>query len=490
MSSKRCDELMAAYMDGDLDDSSLAELEQLFVLDPQARSAFIRATRQEAHIRLIMRDHRAGRRAGAMTSTGRFLNESQQPSRHRPTWWGYRTASLAAAAAVLIFGLLVWFLLLPMPRLGVVTAANEASCVPGMILRAGDRIATTSNGAVSIVLSQGHMLQLAGNTSLIASRTQDLSFALGSGAIDVADDHLAASAPLVITTADAVATVEGTRFRIETSGGSTRLAVSDGVVRLTRLRDGASVRLSAGAKADTALAGMLCAEAAPVEGGSWAEVVSENFSLGRLSPIWSTSQGARPGGGGQELQSYRDDAFEFIDGAFALRAKRNGSPTKPSYTSGFISSSGRFAQTYGRFELRCRFPRGPGLVVYVRLLSDRHWPPEINARFDGSRPTQLNFDHHWPNADASGQKKTTTAFVGPDLTAEFHDLVCVWKPGIVSWYVDNTLAATNTEQVPDEPLFLAVNLAIGGTSRSEPGPETPFPAYFTLKTLRILQLKP
>ena len=65
-----------------------------------------------------------------------------------------------------------------------------------------------------------------------------------------------------------------------------------------------------------------------------------------------------------ELQAYVRDAFEVRDGVLRIQAdKRQAfySGKQRTYTSGMMTTYGKFSQLYGRFEIRCRVPKGKGM---------------------------------------------------------------------------------------------------------------------------------
>ena len=61
-----------------------------------------------------------------------------------------------------------------------------------------------------------------------------------------------------------------------------------------------------------------------------------------------------------ELQYYVPDEAYVERGMLRLRS-RVRSYGEMKYTSGRVSTDGRFAPTYGRFEIRARLPGGKGL---------------------------------------------------------------------------------------------------------------------------------
>jgi len=103
---------------------------------------------------------------------------------------------------------------------------------------------------------------------------------------------------------------------------------------------------------------------------------------------------------------------------------------------------GRFA--HGRFEVRCRIPRGAGL-----------WPAfwgfggetEIDVfEFCGEKPRVLKAAlHRWGRPKFSNNGKHRSV----DLSKDFHVYAVEWEGDAVSWYLDGQLIHQRTRYVDD-----------------------------------------
>lgn len=185
-----------------------------------------------------------------------------------------------------------------------------------------------------------------------------------------------------------------------------------------------------------------------------------------------------------ELQYYGDDAFRVADSILTIEA-REGSVGQWRYTSGLISSYLRFAQTYGRFEMRCRVPWGAGLWPAFWLLPvSTDWPPEIDVmEVIGSATQEVSLTYH-----ARGPQGEDVAhgfgWRGPDFAAAFHTFALEWVPDRLVWFVDGIERARWQGQTPREPMYLLLNLAVGGDWPGAPNTETRFPARFDIDYVR------
>ncbi len=193
----------------------------------------------------------------------------------------------------------------------------------------------------------------------------------------------------------------------------------------------------------------------------------------------------------EELQGYVIQAFEQEDGILKIRCENK--PTfydgkKREYRSGMMSTTRKFSQTYGKFEIRCRVPRGKGLWPAFWLLPEPpSWPPEIDIlEILGHETDRVYLSNHWINPDdpTGNSKSITGEFQGPDFAEEFHTFAVEWEPDEIRWLIDGVVRHNSTTEVPDIPMFMLVNLAVGGWAEA-PDDSTRFPATFEVDYVRV-----
>lgn len=196
-----------------------------------------------------------------------------------------------------------------------------------------------------------------------------------------------------------------------------------------------------------------------------------------------------------ELQGYVIQAFHQDDGILRIRCENK--PTfydgkKREYRSGMMSTTRKFAQRYGKFEIRCRVPEGRGLWPAFWLLPEPpSWPPEIDIlEILGHETDRVYLSHHWINPEnPEGPSRSITGeFKGPDFSKNFHTFAVVWEPGEIRWYIDGELRHQSRKEIPDLPMFLLVNLAVGGWAEA-PDSSTVFPADFEIDFVRVWERK-
>ncbi len=197
-----------------------------------------------------------------------------------------------------------------------------------------------------------------------------------------------------------------------------------------------------------------------------------------------------------ELQAYVLRAFVVGGGLLRIRCEKEPAfydGAKRDYRSGMMSTTGKFSQTYGRFEIRCKVPRGRGLwPAFWMLPEPPAWPPEIDVlEILCQEPDKVYFSHHWPDpSNPDGDSLAQTGeFKGPDFSAGFHTFAVEWDSGELRWYVDGVERHRSNTNVPDGPMFLLVNLAVGGWAQ-HPTPETVFPADFEIDYVKAWRRVP
>jgi beta-glucanase (GH16 family) len=220
---------------------------------------------------------------------------------------------------------------------------------------------------------------------------------------------------------------------------------------------------------------------------------------------WVVDSGGN-GWGNNELESYtsRRKNVRQEDGHLVLEARsetfkgRDG--IRRNYTSGRISTAGRFSQKYGRFEARIQNPSGRGVWPAFWMLGDDFstagWPAcgEIDIMEEiGSSDAETHSSLHGPGY--SGSNALTSSFHLPagNFGDAYHIFALEWEPGVARFYVDGNLYGTKTRaDLPpgthwafDRPFFLILDLAVGGDMPSNPDRSTIFPQRMLVDYVRV-----
>jgi len=123
-----------------------------------------------------------------------------------------------------------------------------APAIPGTLLQPGDTLRTETNTTVEITFApeKTRLLLHPGSEFRVSSLSQGKHFALRLGKIEAAVARQRPFSPMRLTTPQAEARVLGTQFSLRATTDSTRLEVTEGRVRFTRLADATSVTVRAG----------------------------------------------------------------------------------------------------------------------------------------------------------------------------------------------------------------------------------------------------
>jgi beta-glucanase (GH16 family) len=228
-----------------------------------------------------------------------------------------------------------------------------------------------------------------------------------------------------------------------------------------------------------------------------------NYWFGDQGDYASAASRSLPG----EKQLYVDprehkvDPFRVGDSILEIRAARNpiggdaftspysgglvpkGSPFP--YVSGLITTERSFSQTYGYFEARMAFPQGRGLWPAFWLL-----PATNNLSHDeidivewiGVDPNRLLLTAHGPE---NGGSMTLKRFRRPEA---FHDYGLLWTPERLVWYVDRRAVRTVEGHHLHRPMYILLNLAVGGWDGNDKEDPAAFPATLRVDYVRCFAL--
>lgn len=185
-----------------------------------------------------------------------------------------------------------------------------------------------------------------------------------------------------------------------------------------------------------------------------------------------------------ELQYYSPDEVYVHDGVLTLRSRQREMGGR-AYTSGLVETKGKFSFQYGRVEVRAKLPRTKGMwPAHWMMPENGGWPPEIDImELIGSFPKKVHMTNHygkWPH-----NRYDTATYTGPDFTGGFHIFALEWEAGEIRWYIDGVQRFAVTRHIPQEPFYVILNTAVGGTMPSNPDNTTVFPQYHDIDYVRV-----
>ena len=155
------------------------------------------------------------------------------------------------------------------------------------------------------------------------------------------------------------------------------------------------------------------------------------------------------------------------------------------WTSGMVTTYGKFDFTYGYVQVVAKLPSGDGFWPALWLLPQSEtWPPEIDIMENwGTYPNSLWFTNHLTPSEYS----TYNYASGSGYSQTFHTYAVDWEPGSITWYLDGQQVFQVTTGVPDQPMYFIANLAVDGASGLAPDGSTPPSASFEIKSVSIWQ---
>jgi beta-glucanase (GH16 family) len=250
---------------------------------------------------------------------------------------------------------------------------------------------------------------------------------------------------------------------------------------LTRPGSHALARLLVAAAALSASTHEACAQSAQIPG--WRLVWNEEFSGTALNTSrWFRENIAWPYN--NELQYYLPQQATVAGGRLDIKAEQRFFGGR-NYVSARINTRPSFTQQYGRFEARMRVPAGQGYWPAFWLLPETdQWPPEIDIMETvGSLPSTVYMTHHW--GTVSNVMSNGITWAGPDFTAGYHRFAVEWSPSRVDWIVDGVVRFSTTGNFPHEPMYIILNMAVGGNLPGNPNASTPFPRSTLVDWVRV-----
>jgi len=219
-----------------------------------------------------------------------------------------------------------------------------------------------------------------------------------------------------------------------------------------------------------------------------------------------------PGWGNAERQYYTDGRnasiqFDPVAGSNALVIEaRRETPGNVScwygacsHTSTRMITRGKRSFQYGRIEARIRLPNTQGIWPAFWMLGNSFdqvgWPQsgEIDImEHVGFEPTRTHGAIHGPGY--SGGSPITAGYdIGELVSLRYRVFAVEWDANGIRWFVDgqqfHSVTRAQVEArgpwVFDQPFFLLLNIAVGGTWPGDPNASSVFPQRMYVDYVRV-----
>ena len=184
------------------------------------------------------------------------------------------------------------------------------------------------------------------------------------------------------------------------------------------------------------------------------------------------------------IQYYTPEALSIQQGSLQITTQAQ-SMNGYSYTSGAITTEGKFSFLYGQVDIRAKLPQTQGTWPTFWLLPIHTVgtaPFEIDmAEMIGRIPNTVYMVNH-----AKGQTDYL-AFKGSDFSENYHLFSLVWTSQTITWYIDGIDCFESQLDVSNQPMYLIINSALGGGWAGPPDTSTVLPQYMDIDFVRIYQ---
>jgi beta-glucanase (GH16 family) len=216
--------------------------------------------------------------------------------------------------------------------------------------------------------------------------------------------------------------------------------------------------------------------------GHWRRVFQSEFTGTALNPaIWSTSRFGdgtiAPGFNASELECF--DPARVSTGRHGLtlsiirKRESCGGRSRP-YSSGLVSSIGKYTFKYGLMEARIRVPhKGAAIANWPAVWADGK--AELDLFEGGWSPCWY---YHAHDGRRFGQCTPKHRF---NFTKGWHTVAANWEPGSITWYYDHQQVARVTSHVTSAPMAIMFDLAVSDWG----GSPVVVPSKFQISWVRV-----
>ena len=251
--------------------------------------------------------------------------------------------------------------------------------------------------------------------------------------------------------------------------------------------------------------------------GTWQAVFTDDFDgpAGNApnAANWNVNVNGSPYN--DELEYYTNRSSNVMldgNGHLVLTAQHesfvdaNGQTSAQPFTSGRLDTKGKVSPRYGRIEARVKVPSGKGLWPAFWMLGQNidtvMWPKcgEVDiVELGGSQPARITGSFHAPGYNAGNALHGRLTKTFGSFADDFHVFAFEWAADGARWLVDEVAFTSRTPQgmaeagftwIFDQPMYMILNLAVGGIYDGDPDSATPMPSSFVVDYVKVSKLVP
>jgi beta-glucanase (GH16 family) len=233
----------------------------------------------------------------------------------------------------------------------------------------------------------------------------------------------------------------------------------------------------------------------------WQLLWQDEFDGSAIDTVnWTYDLGGGGWGNG-EMENYtnRLENARVENGMLVIEARKETNANGGfEFTSARLKTQGLQTFQYGRIEARIKVPAGKGFWPAFWMLGENFpvvgWPDcgEIDImEYIGKEPDLIIGTMHGPGySGAVGLSKWNRQSY--NIADDFHTYAIEWDTNQISWFYDGQNYSTYTREdvgerkwVFDQPFFIILNLAVGGTLGGLVTPDTQFPSQYLVDYVRV-----
>lgn len=201
-----------------------------------------------------------------------------------------------------------------------------------------------------------------------------------------------------------------------------------------------------------------------------------------------------------ERQYYSPDNVAIEDGVLVIRAEQETvadpigiyDPEYHRYTSGKLNTADEFQFRFGIVKWRAQLPAGQGMWPALWMLNAPdpwRWDDEIDVmEARGSQPFITTSAHHFKVGENQDNVYNSGSLdAGVNLQEGFHEYGLEWKPDSIQTWLDDRDVFFDDVAIPQGPMFLIMNAAVGGAFDGVPSDDGIFPSFFKIDWVRVWQ---
>ena len=231
----------------------------------------------------------------------------------------------------------------------------------------------------------------------------------------------------------------------------------------------------------------------------WSDEFEGDSGTAPNATKWTYDIGTGQNGwGNNELQTYTNNRQNVsLDGKgnLLIRALKDNAGR---YTSARIKTEGLFSQKFGKVEARIKTPTGSGIWPAFWMLGNNirevSWPQcgEIDIMEQKGKFSNITYGSiHGPGYSGGEAITTPYALQNGRFDNDFYVYAVEWNETKIDFFINGFLykrilpANVPGEWVFNQPFFLILNIAVGGSFVGPPNANTPFPGTMSIDYVRV-----